>query len=165
MSDYNGPERRSSVRARNGLLWFALALLTLLAGLALYGAFVVGPDERNKIRDTADKADTIATTLAKSNAGVTGLICTGSNRHDAVDEKIAEAILPGTRIFDQQNGTDLTGPLKDALKQIPPATNCGELICQFFREIDSPEAEITIDDPFGPDRKLAPCGPDPEVDG
>jgi hypothetical protein len=146
-------ERRKADRRHNRLriasLYLILLLLGVLCGLSLYGAFIVSPDQRDEIEATAHEAKATADALAESNAGLTALICTGSNRHDAIDTTIIKTL-----------GTD-DAALSDALNQIPPATNCGELICQFFRAIDEPGALIEIRDPHGPNRPREPCGPAP----
>lgn len=158
-SEYDGPERRRAQKLRNRLVATVLVLLILLTGVSLYGAFVTAPTERREIRETAATAKGIADALAKSNAGLTALLCTNSNRHDTIDLAVLEA------------NPEIAAAVREALKEdpsadprglVPPPSNCGELICQFFREIEEPGAEIVIEDPFGPDRKQAPCGPAPE---
>lgn len=147
-AEYNDETERRQ-RLRNRLVGAALGLLVLLVLTSLYGTFVTAPADRAKIEKTAGEAQRVSNVLAKSNAGLTALMCTGANRHDAVDLQILDAL--------QVLGGDPAHVAND----IPPATNCGELICQFFREINEPGAEITIKDPFGPDRPEVPCGPTP----
>jgi hypothetical protein len=162
-SERRSDERIREERIRRYLIYGVLGALALLVGLSLYGTFVTGPNDRDEIRDLAGKAETTSDALAKSNAGLTALMCTGANRHDSIDTSLITVLLAEEE-RDVGGGENFTTRLEKTLKKIPPATNCGELICQFFREIDEPGAEIVIKDPFGPDRPEEPCGVAPEAE-
>lgn len=160
-------ERIREERKRRALTWAVIFMVGFLALLSTFEAFITAPQARQEIRDTAAKAkeaaeetDKVADELHKFQAGATAIFCTGQNRGDAVDKKIIRSLLPGAAARDAESGTSLVAGLKKALTSIPPATNCGELICQLFIEIGEGKATIEIQDNFGPDRKRKPCVPD-----
>lgn len=146
------------IRFRRRLIATVLGLICVLTLSSLYGSFVIAPAERADLREATEKIEREELARAKFQAGATALFCTAQNRHDAIERQIIEALLPGAEARDAESGTDLVAGLSEALESIPDPTDCGELICQLFREVDEADAEITIQDPFGPNRKLAPCG-------
>lgn len=151
-------------KKRRRIVYGALGMTFLLVLLIGYNSFVTSPQERQEIRDISEGAKALAKDLdfeeqarLKYTAGSTALFCTAQNRHDAIERRIIEALLPGAAARDEESGTSLVPDLNEALDSIPPPTNCGELICQLLREVGSEQGTIEIKDPFGPNRKAAPC--------
>jgi hypothetical protein len=156
--DWNGVRRVRRIFAA------AVVLIGLLAAASFYNAVFYGPAERDEIRQTAQDAEDVADGLAvavadlqresearlESDTGVNALVCTADNRHDAQIGRILDVLADAGFAVEQIAAT------------IPPATNCGELLCQIIAAVeeDAGEAEIEIQDPFGPDRDRKPCGDD-----
>jgi hypothetical protein len=152
--EWDGVDRR----AGRWKLALAIGLVGILALTSFINAVFIGPSERAEIRETADQAKELAVKLedeaekrVEAQTGYTALTCTGSNRHDSIDQRLIDGLL--------EVGIDLT----DVALEIPPRTNCGELLCQIIVAVEenADEAVIEIDDPFGPDREKKPCVPPP----
>jgi flagellar biosynthesis/type III secretory pathway M-ring protein FliF/YscJ len=155
----NVEERRNAERInrenlRHRGIVIALGLVALLLLVSLVNAFYFAPLERDEIRNIAEEAEALAQDVEDTNearleaqTGFTALACTGQNRHDSIDRQTLKTLI--------DSGLDLT----DLLARIPPATNCGELLCQIIAAVEenAEEAIIELDDPFGPDRPKTPC--------